>query len=62
MAFGFLSSPGVFSFARYFLLRSYASLEKYVCSGVIEFLDFPSMKPSMSCHGYYFDTHVQLVS
>jgi hypothetical protein len=61
MAFGILSSPSVFPFTRCFLLRSYTSLENYLCSGVGEFPLFPSVKPSMSCHRYCFAAHVNLI-
>jgi hypothetical protein len=58
MAFGILSGPDAFPFVKYFLLRSYTSLEKCLCNGVVGFPLFSSVKPSMSCHGYFFAAHV----
>lgn len=62
MAFGMLSGPGAFAFARCFLHRSYVSLEKYLYIGVSGLPLFSSMNPSRSCQGYCLTTHVQWVS
>jgi hypothetical protein len=59
---GILSRPGALPLARYFLLRSYTSLVKYVCSGICGRPCFSNMKLSMSCHRNCRTAHVYLIS
>ena len=53
-----LSSPGALLFDSFFSARSYTSFVKYSLVGVLGFLLYSSMNPSVSCHGYCLTRHV----